>query len=701
MLGMCVVATVAGSAVPSIAEPGKAPGAPGVDPGYLDADKQGFGTARSAESPVWFTLGRGGAADLYYPNLSTPVSRQLQVVVTDGRDFVQRLSDVPTRTEPIDAKNPSYRQISTGDGWQATATYVTDPARSAVTVDLRVTSQRGELRTYAIHEPTLGKDGSDDSSRTEGSTLVASDRSAAGALRSAPAFTETSSGYLGTSDGWTDLSRHKQLTALYDKAGPGHVGQVGRLPVDGVGASRAVLTLGFGAREHDAIATAEATEKAGFDAVAAAYRDGWHRYADTLQQPEHLTDEHQKNVYWSSAMMLAASEDKQSPGAFVASPSMPWAFRNDPEMAPESGPYHLVWPRDLYQHATALLAAGDRGAAERALDYLWSIQEPDGHLPQNTQTTGEPFWTSVQLDQTAFPIVLSWQLGRADEQQVRKAADFLVGFTHDGHAAPYTEQERWENHSGYSPGTIASAIAGLVCAADLVERSGDAETAQRYRAVADEWAAKVDGWTATGNGPHSPQPYYLRLTKDGKPNEGTTYNPGDNYPEEVDQRTQVDPSFLELVRLGVKRPDDPVVVNSLKVIDEVLGEQTPAGQHWHRFTNDGYGEREDGADWNIGHGRTYGRLWPLFAGERGEYELLAGQPDQAAERLRSMAATAGEGLLLPEQVWDNRPGGEPGTPNRSATPLAWTHAQYVRLAVSLEAGAPVETPSVVADRYTR
>lgn len=35
--------------------------------------------------------------------------------------------------------------------------------------------------------------------------------------------------------------------------------------------------------------------------------------------------------------MLAASEDKHSPGGFVASPSMPWAWRNDEDLAPEPG----------------------------------------------------------------------------------------------------------------------------------------------------------------------------------------------------------------------------------------------------------------------------------------------------------------------------------------------------------------------------
>ena len=68
-----------------------------------------------------------------------------------------------------------------------------------------------------------------------------------------------------------------------------------------------------------------------------------------------------------------------------------------------------------------------------------------------------------------------------------------------------------------------------------------------------------------------------------------------------------------------------------------------------------------------------------------------------------MAAAANGGGMLPEQVWDGRaPTGEPGFQSGegtfSATPLAWTHAQLVRLAWSAEAGAPVERPKIVADR---
>ena len=114
-------------------------------------------------------------------------------------------------------------------------------------------------------------------------------------------------------------------------------------------------------------------------------------------------------------LTLAASEDKHHPGAFIASPSMPWRFgNNDPEWSP-SGTYHLVWPRDLYQIATGLAAGGDTAAANRSVSYMFGTQQQaDGHMPQNSRVDGVPYWTSIQLDETAFPIVLAQQLGRTD-----------------------------------------------------------------------------------------------------------------------------------------------------------------------------------------------------------------------------------------------------------------------------------------------
>jgi glucoamylase len=112
------------------------------------------------------------------------------------------------------------------------------------------------------------------------------------------------------------------------------------------------------------------------------------------------------------------------------------------------------------------------------------------------------------------------------------------------------------------------------------------------------------------------------------------------------------------VRRVRKPADDPVIRNSVAVVDEQLAVDTPNGTFWHRFNEDGYGETLDGGPWRLlppdtpADQRTYGRIWPIFAGERGEYELLAGDAPSAGRRLANVAATANQGFMLPEQVWD-------------------------------------------------
>ncbi|GAA1269346.1 glycoside hydrolase family 15 protein [Saccharothrix xinjiangensis] len=617
---------------------------PGPPATYMPADKQGFGTARQAGSPVWFTLGRGGLNEVFYPDLSTPATRELKLVV-NGRTATN------ARTEQVGRLR--YRQVFGGPGWQARVTYTTDPSRATVLADVEVEGERVDVRV--VFDPNLSRDGDDDIAVDQPDALVARDRLAASALVADHGVTPVS-------------------------ATTGNVVQTGELRLRH---GRTTLAMGFGANPEEALTTARASLIEGFPRHARRYDQGWDDYLKDFERPRAAD----RDLYETSLMVLAAAEDKRNPGAFIASPSFPWAFGFDREVAPEFGSYALVWPRDQYQIAGALLAAGDTRAAHRALDFMLDVQQrPDGHLPQNTRVTGEPHWTNVQLDEQAAPALLAWLLGRADRDTLDglvRAAEFMVSQPN----APFTEQERWENQGGYSPGTIASAIAGLVCLADLLQRAGDPRAA-RFLAIADDWEARVEGWTVTRTGPFSDRPYYLRLTKDGQPDRGTTYNPGDNHPTEIDQRAAVDPSFLELVRLGVRPHDDPVVRNTVRVVDE----QLKRGRFWHRYNGDGFGERADGGPWNIGHGRTYGRTWPIFAGERGEYELLAGDPGAARGRLADVASAANAGRMLPEQVWRGR-----GT--TSATPLSWTHAQYVRLAWSIEAGEPVERPAVVACRY--
>jgi glucoamylase len=696
---------------------GVAPGAPGATADWAPADKHGFGTSKTLASKVWFTLESGELTEVYYPRLDTPSYRDLQFVVTDGHSFAEREQDSTVqRTTLLDPRSLTYRQVNTDKQhrWRLTKTYVSDPSRSTVAIDVRFQSLTGRpYQLYVLADPSLSNNGDDDSGNCSSSALVAHDAQSAAALITKPALTAGSCGFMGTSDGWTDLSAHKRMLWHYASAPDGNVVETGRTALNGKrGHQTLTLALGFGSSSSDALSAARGSLSDGFDTLATRYARGWHSYLGSLKAPPRsLTTAAERREYTVSAMVLAASEDKTFRGAFVASPSMPWAWGTG--LSTPSDAYHLVWARDLYEIATSLIADGDVAGAQRALHFLlYRQQKPDGSFPQNSDVTGAPKWTNLQLDEVADPIILADQLGDRDAatwSHVKRAADFIVNFDDgQGHTAPYTPQERWENQAGYSPATIAAEIAGLVSAADIASHNGDAASAQRYLATADDWHSKLNSWTLTTNGPYSPKPYYLRLTKDGNPDAGTTYNVGDSGPDAIDQRRVVDPSFLEMVRLGVKRPDDPNILNTIKVVDQQLSTVTPNGRFWHRYNGDGYGEQRNGGPWEInqppGSQTTIGRVWPIFAGERGEYELAAGHG--AAQQLASIAAVANDGGMLPEQVWDQNPpsgspGFAPGTPTFSATPLAWTHAQFIRLAWSIQAGRPVEQPAIVACRYVR
>jgi glucan 1,4-alpha-glucosidase len=683
-----------------------APGAPGAGATWTTGDKEGLGTSTTASSKVWYTLTGGALSEVYYPSGITPNVRELQFAVTDGSTFAQRETDsTTTRTvAQTDQQSLTYRQTTTDQQgrWRLTKTYVTDPARPTVLIHVRFqTLVGGPYQLYALYDPSLAGDSGNDTGSTAGSALVASDTHLAGApvasaLAASPAFAQTSTGYVGASDGWGDLSVHDSLTATYPQAGPGNIAQVGQVAAASGASTSLDLALSFGASTDDALASAKASLTQPFATVRTAYETGWHNYLRHLKKAPTLSTA-LTNQYWTSVMTLKAHEDKTFPGAFIASLTIPWGQSVDAGGASGAGNgYHFVWARDEYEQVSSLLAAGDNLAADDAVTWLFTRQQQDdGHFPQNSKVDGAPDQTNVQLDETAYPLILAWQVKRFDRtfytEHIAPAADYLVSH------GPATPQERWEETGGYSPTTIATEIAGLTSAADIARRAGDTAGATIYQATADSWQRRVEAWTYTTSGNLSDGSYYVRIDANGTPDDGAvrTYANGAGTHAE---NSVVDAGFLELTRLGVKAPNDPYVKHSLIAVDQSIKVETPSGAMWHRYTFDGYGEKADGSPWD---GTGIGRPWPLLSGERGEYVLANG--GNALPYLRTMARSANAGRMIPEQAWDQPDptsfGHVFGKGTGSAAPLAWAMGQYVRLAQGIAAGTTVETPSVVADRY--
>ena len=402
-------------------ETGPAPGAPGEQSSWTTGAKQGIGTSATTRSKVWFSLADGAMSEVYYPRVDVANVRDLQLVVTDGDTFTDLEGEATTqRTRLLDHSSLSYRQVDTDlDGrYRIVKTYTTDPARDSVVIDVRVESlDGGRYTSYVLYNPALANSGKHDVGRTRGRALLASDTSSdtpvASALVARPAFRATSNGFAGVSDGLTDLREDHRLDWRYRSAEAGNLVQVGELTAQRRGVSSTTLSLGFAATAPAARRTARTSLRSGFTRLHRAYAAGWARYLRSLDRaPRSVrSSERLRTQYDVAVMTLRAHEDKTYRGANIASLTIPWGQAINADESGVGG-YHLVWARDLYQVATAQLAAGDRAAADRSLDYLFDVQQkPDGSFPQNSLLDGTPYWGSLQLDEVALPIVLAGQLG--------------------------------------------------------------------------------------------------------------------------------------------------------------------------------------------------------------------------------------------------------------------------------------------------
>ncbi len=672
-----------------------APGRPGQDAHWPSAAKDGFGTANTMASKVWFTLSAGLLTEVFYPRVDTPNVQALQFIVVTPSGVETESANTSHEIQVLDSHSLLFRQINTANNgaYTISKTYVTDPRGPAVLIEVlfKIGNEK-PAELYVYFDPSLNNSGLHDRAWTQGEALLARDGNVASALMVNTGLDEATNGFLGISDGLTLLQQGRFKIAAQGIANDGNVVQMARIRHP----KRFTLALAFGKTPTEALLNARSSLSRGFARALREYNNSWHTYAASLV-PVDRGYQRQFNI---AAMVLKALEDKTYRGAIIASPSTPWGGGANANEATISG-YHAVWSRDLYQIATALNAMGDNATANRTLDFMFNVQQKaDGSFPQNTWVDGRSIGAGLQMDQVALPIILAFQLTRTDRttwlKHLKPAADFIL------HYGPVTGQDRWEEKPGYSPATIAAEIAALVCAASIAAIHGEQVSATAYLRKADEWAAMVETWTATRSGPQVGASYYLRISEKGRPDDAQTLqinSGGGSY----DQREIVDAGFLELVRLGIKSADDPLVRRSLAVVDRLLRVDTPVGPAWYRYNHDAYGERMDGAAYDGKNGA--GRLWTLLTGERGEYEIAKGSYVEARKCLQAMVGFANGGLMLPEQVWDRRvsaaPGSQLGAGTGSATPLAWSMAQFIRLAINLRQGKNIETPELVRSRYSR
>jgi glucoamylase len=702
-----------------------APGAPGIPPSWSSSDKDAVGTSHYS-SRVWFTIGHGILNEVYWPHVDRPQIRDLGFIVADDAGFWSEVkSDAAQAVHHAALGVPAITAVHTHRAYRLTLRICADDHADVVRLEARLEDLRDPadprrtahpLRLYPLLAPHLGFTGLHGhawvGTHKGRPMLFAQDGSWAVALASEPAPLRQGVGYVGASDGWQDFAANGRMTWTYGRAAAGNVAGMAELALEG---GAAQLALAFGARPEEAGLEASAALAGPFQDAWDEYVGNWHAFVRTVVDPPPGLPPQERDLYLTSATVLRSHQDRTLPGATVASLSIPWGnTRND------LGGYHLVWSRDLVEAAGAFVALGAVATARRTLAYLVASQEPDGHWPQNQWVDGVPYWSGLQLDEAAYPLLLVGALrtgaghmhGKtgshekafrnlvspaALDRMIARAAGFIA------RTGPATSQDRWEETAGLTPSTLAPVVAALVVAAERLPEPAAAYCLE----LADDWNASIEDWTyvrgtrlARVNGVDG---HYVRIASQevlgGAPIStpvALRNRPPDMSMVPGDEMVGTD--FLALVRFGLRLPDDPRIVASLAVADALLRTATPSGPVWHRYNGDGYGEHEDGSAYD---GTGVGRGWPLLVGERGHYELDAGR--DARSYLATMLRMASGGGMLPEQVWDAPPVPEhrlePGRPSGSAMPLAWAHAEYVKLVRSIALGHSIDRPEAAWRRY--
>jgi len=682
----------------------EAPGEPGISPSWCSSAKDMVGCALES-SRLWFTLGHGIVNEVYYPRIDIPQIRDLGFIVADGKGFwveVKRLNDYELSLASPGI--PAVTVVHNHPRFKLTLRITPDPQRDVLLIETNLEGDT-ELHPYVLLAPHLGGTGHDNHAWADlhrGRRILWAEQGpfalalAAGDTRQRDGFGTISAGFVGVSDGWSDFSHNGAMQWQYGHAGPGNIALIGQLP------RRAVLALGFGSSKESAATLALSALPRRFDEPWRRQIAAWeawhgqcqHQLAAAATLPESL-----RKQLLLSAMVLRVHQDQTYPGAMVASLSIPWGNIRD-----ERGGYHLVWPRDLVECAGALLALGADDKTREILRYLIATQNEDGHWCQNQWLGGKSFWEGIQLDEAAFPVLLANALAERNalddinvEDMVRRALSFIA------HNGPASDQDRWEENAGINTYTLTICIAALVAGSRFLA-DDERDTAL---ALADYWNNRIEDWTVVYETPlaqrYDVKGYYVRTEPrralideeamhETLPIKNRIQDPG------LKAEEQIGTDFLQLVRFGLRQADDPLIKSSIKVADALLRIDTPNGPAWHRYNGDGYGEHEDGSPFD---GSGVGRAWPLLTGERGHYELAAG--NSPLPYLQAMADMSGPGGMISEQIWDGetlaKRGLYSGRPTGSAMPLAWAHAEFIKLAHSLAIKRPFDRPSPVWERY--
>lgn len=696
-----------------------APGAPGNSPKWTSSAKSGIGKSINSTSHVSFTIGHGTINEVFFPREDIACIRDIKCIVTDGKDFFsEEKCDTDHLIEWMEEGVPAFRMLNTCKykKYSIKKEVISDPIRNTLLQQIKFNAcgsyKLSDFNLHILLTPHIHNQGMENNGWLgdfKGIPMLFAQRGNISlAMACSSDFLKTSVGYVGHSDGYTDLKNHKKMMWEYSEARDGNIAMLAQLDISKN--KEILIAVGFGNTPDEAGNNAWASILDGFGLASAKYIFEWQRWQRSLSNVKSDRNRLGRD-FRKSAAVLRIHESQKFPGGVIASLSIPWGeSKGDGDL----GGYHLVWPRDLALASGGFLELKAKEDVLRILNYVMTTQEEDGHWSQNMWLEGLSYFGGIQMDEVALSVLLvhtAYQKDFVDAERcrrywpiVKKALIYLIS------NGPYTQQDRWEEQSGFTAFTIATEIAALLAGAALAEVNGEKEIAKYCLETADYWNDNIEKWlyvtSTTFSEEIGVEGYYIRI------------NPFDLNANEIKNKhiklknhqngegnmligEVVSVDALALVRFGLRDANDPKILNTIKVIDAKLKIDTPTGPCWHRYNNDGYGEQANGDPYS-GHG--VGRAWPLLTGERAHYEIAAGNLQKAKDLLKTMESFANNSLL-PEQIWDAEDIPEKelffGRPSGSAMPLTWAHAEYIKLCSSIKNKRIVDLPQLNYDRYVK
>lgn len=667
-------------------------GSPGLTPSWSSAKKVHLGTSYevgTSLSPVWFTAAEGILTEVYYPRIDRAQMRDSQILITDGDTFfAEEKTDLEHQVQWHSPQLVTLKNLDPKGRFSLSHTFFTSTQAPVLIDEIEIEANVPSLKFYLLVNPALNNSGLKDHGSFAQNQFIFSQTGVQLRVSSTCALKKGSIGFEGFSDGFQDLQRDLSMDYHYPKAGPGNIAAMAQLDLPAApGKYLCHVFYDFSAHKKGNWAV-QAEKK--------QYLEAWQNYFDSLIIPQGISDDF-KNLYLRSFFVLKSFEDKSHPGAFVASLSIPWGEEVRVQDS-FTGGYHLVWPRDLYNIALGFFLGGDRASALRALEFLKKIQYRKGEwnydqrlipklgaFPQNVWVDGKDYWSGFQVDQVGYGVLLFAHLyeSASSKEKIALLKDYELFLTASldfiKYQGPWTAQERWEENFGISPSSFSIVTAALLYGDKLFPR-------KQYAKIAQGWLTKEDDnihtWTFTRNGHYDDGNYFVRISgcanfmAPWNPNDGSKCHVANTQTStrdvlRVEQTRLLDQGFLLLSLLGLVPADHSNILTSWDKVNDHLKIQTPKGPAWHRYTLDAYGENQQG------------QLWPIFGGEQGRYywELYhAGRvtEDEAQEKsdelLQAFFNFSNQGLMIPEQIFEKS-----GLGTGSATPLAWSHAEYIKL----------------------